>query len=567
MESVKDFGAVGNGIADDTGAIQNALSSGRTNASADYSGLPKALYFPPGTYRVSNTLNWNGCCVTLQGAGSSTSIIELDPSSPGFSNAAVPKALISTPQGNESFRQNIWDMGFSIGAGNPGAIALSYIANNTGSIRDVQITNQDGKAKTGIDLTRQWAGPLLIKNVSVTGFQVGLDLNNAEYGPTFEDITLQSQGLYGIRNINQTISIRNLSSTNSVPAIFNQGGFITLIEASLNGGAQANAAVVTTSTFYLRDITSSGYGSTLNDESQTPAETVSGTITEHLVGTPQALASEPVPQSLNLNILETPTYTDGAVSTWAAFTPTSYGDTKELQPTLNSGASTVYFPFSTYFSYNQVTVTIPDTVQHLTGFSSIINDSAAGANGGGIVFEVNSNSTVPLIIDKFGYGLNVVHTGSRPVVIKDSQGTYSSGPSAGSLYLEDVNFTSLAVQPGQQVYARQLNIESPITKITNQGGTLWILGLKTENTGSIIETTQNGNTELLGALIYPARVVPASNIGFISTDSRVSYMYSQLVYSTSYGYTIQVQETRSGKTTQIPSSASKNFRMPLFVGY
>jgi hypothetical protein len=153
------------------------------------------------------------------------------------------------------------------------------------------------------------------------------------------------------------------------------------------------------------------------------------------------------------------------------------------------------------------------------------------------------------------------------VVIKDSQGTYSSGPSAGSLYLEDVNFTSLAVQPGQQVYARQLNIESPITKITNQGGTLWILGLKTENTGSIIETTQNGNTELLGALIYPARVVPASNIGFISTDSRVSYMYSQLVYSTSYGYTIQVQETRSGKTTQIPSSASKNFRMPLFVGY
>src|ERR1700732_4664853 len=84
MKSVKDYGATGNGTTDDTAAIQAALSDGRSKASGNYYGLPKALYFPPGTYLVSKTLSWNGCCVTLQGAGPSASVIRLAPNSPGY---------------------------------------------------------------------------------------------------------------------------------------------------------------------------------------------------------------------------------------------------------------------------------------------------------------------------------------------------------------------------------------------------------------------------------------------------------------------------------------------------
>jgi hypothetical protein len=96
---------------------------------------------------------------------------------------------------------------------------------------------------------------------------------------------------------------------------------------------------------------------------------------------------------------------------------------------------------------------------------------------------------------------------------------------------------------------------------------LWILGLKTENAGTVIATSGNGKTELLGGLIYPAHSVPATDIGFVSENSQVSYMYSESVYATGYGYATQVQEFLNGVAGTIDSSASADYRMPLFVGF
>lgn len=44
----KDYGAVGDGVADDTAAIQAALSAGNSS--------DRAVYLPPGTYKISSTL-------------------------------------------------------------------------------------------------------------------------------------------------------------------------------------------------------------------------------------------------------------------------------------------------------------------------------------------------------------------------------------------------------------------------------------------------------------------------------------------------------------------------------
>jgi hypothetical protein len=62
--SVKDFGAVGDGVADDTAEINAALASGA-----------KMVYIPAGTYKVSATLNVP-VNVSIVGDGPNASIID-----------------------------------------------------------------------------------------------------------------------------------------------------------------------------------------------------------------------------------------------------------------------------------------------------------------------------------------------------------------------------------------------------------------------------------------------------------------------------------------------------------
>ena len=566
MRSVKDYGAEGNGISDDTEAIQAALADGRSNASSEYNGVPKGLYFPPGIYLVRDTLAWNGCCVTLQGAGPYASIIRLAPSSDGYGSTASAKPMLLTPAGISSFRQNIWDLGFSIGAGNPGAVAIDYVSNNNGSIHDVSIVSEDGQGIAGISLTRHYPGPLMIKNVLIHGFQMGITTAAYEYGATIESLTLEDQTVAGINDLQQTITVRGLKSTNTVPAIINSYGFAIVLGAQLTGGSGATQAIQSNGNLYLREISSTGYGATLHDTSGGATKNIAGTISEYIVGSPVTLDTTGLPTSLNLPISETPTFQDANLANWKAFVPNYYGDTSGLQATLNQGSSTVYFPFGPYLAYNEARVNVPDTVDRIVGFSSVVNVSPAGTNGGGIRFVVNSNSTQPLIIEQFGYGVKVEHHGTRPVVIKDGLYSYSSYPGAGNLFLEDVEINQIALQAGQSVWARQFDNEYTGTKITNSGN-LWVLGLKTESPGIVINTTAGGQTEVLGNLIYPAHLMPTDATAFVSTGARTSYIYSESVYSPSYGYAVQVRQTTNGNVQELQSNPNKRFVKPLFYGH
>ena len=568
MKSVKSYGAVGNGIADDTAAIQAALNDGRSDASGNYYGLPKALYFPPGKYRVTDTLSWNGCCVSLQGAGTSSSIIFLAPGSSGF-NGPGAKPVILTPGGNASFHQNIRDIGIEVGSNNPGAVGVDFISNNTGGLNDVSITSDDGQGIAGLSLTRHYPGPMMIKNLYIHGFQVGITTAAYEYGVTIEGLSLLAQTVAGLNLAQQDVSIRNLYSHNTMPAVINKGGFVSILDASLTGGRQSLQAIQYSGGgggLYLRNISSTGYSQTVLDSSGTVPVSQSGTIAEYVSGTPQALAGTPVPHSLNLPVQETPAFSDTNLSNWAAFTPSFYGDTSTLQATLNSGASTIYFPFGAYLAYNEAAVTVPDTVHRIVGFSSVVNGSTAGANGGGVRLIVDSTSTSPLVVEQFGYGIKVDQQGTRPVVIKNGRYTYTSYPGAGNLFLEDVELPQTTFQAGQSVWARQLDDEFTGTKITNNGN-LWILGLKTEQPGIVIDTAPGGQTELLGNVIYPVRTMPANSIAFQDTDANVSYLYTESVYCSTCGYGVQVSETRDGVNNQLGSNQGLRYVMHLFVGY
>ncbi|MDF5717179.1 MAG: DUF4347 domain-containing protein [Rhizonema sp. NSF051] len=574
MKSILDYGAVPDGKTDDTAAIQKALDDERLDANGNplyspadqYNGRPKALYFPAGTYLVSNTLNWVGCCVTLQGQGSGATVIRLKDNASGYDNSAAPKAVIQTPDGNMSFRQNIWNLSVDTGSNNPGAIGIDYISNNVGSMHDVTIKSDDGKGFVGVGMDRGWPGPCLLKNVEVDGFDYGIRVTSGEYGPTLENITLNNQGVAGINDVYGVLSIEGLHSTNSVPVI--QGtswaGTVTLLDADLQGGASNVSAIQTEGELYARNITTSGYQSAIRYK----GTVVPGTSqTEYTSNTYQLFDGSK--RSLNLPIKETPEYYDSNMDNWGRFeTPNGYGDTSQLQSLLNSGKSTIYFPFNKYFSYDEKVVTVPASVKRIIGFSSVVNGEA-GINGGGIKFVVDGNSSDPLIIEQFGYGVKVEQDSSRPVALKDGSYQYTSSPGAGDLFLEDVNIEPLQIQPNQNVWARQLNDEYGGTKILNNGGNLWILGLKTERTGTVIQSQNGAKTELLGGVILPSQQFSASDKlipAFVSNDSSTSLVYRVLAYDPANNYDIQVEETRNGVKRQLLSSQIP-LQVTLFTGY
>ena len=82
--SVKDYGAVGDGVTDDTAAIQAAINYAQTLANG------ANIYFPVGTYKVTSTLTaqcdkvgivGNGAAIQATGFGSSTVLFSLTHSS------------------------------------------------------------------------------------------------------------------------------------------------------------------------------------------------------------------------------------------------------------------------------------------------------------------------------------------------------------------------------------------------------------------------------------------------------------------------------------------------------
>ncbi|HEV8693281.1 MAG TPA: glycoside hydrolase family 55 protein [Lysobacter sp.] len=85
--SVKDFGAASDGVADDTAAIQAAINS--------FSGGRGVVFFPPGTYRVTNTIKVAKNRVHLVGAGSWATQILFAPTAHGscFVFSAGPSVL------------------------------------------------------------------------------------------------------------------------------------------------------------------------------------------------------------------------------------------------------------------------------------------------------------------------------------------------------------------------------------------------------------------------------------------------------------------------------------------
>lgn len=359
-------GAVGDGVTDDTAALQAAIDM---NA-----GAQRILYFPNGTYLISGQLVFpnDKFMLTFQGQSEAGTQIRLGDATTGFQNINNPRPMIVTATSskgwtNDAFLINFFNLTIDTGNNNAGAIALRYIANNQGSLRNLTLRSGDATKRgiAGLDMAGfTIPGPALAQYVTIDGFDHGILLDSTQYSFTAEHLTLTNQKTAGILNSNNLLNIRGLtfSSPNpAVPAVHNapvasyeQRGLVVLLDSTLTNtapGGATTAAIVNDGDVFLRNITTAGFPNALNEAGTLRPGT---TITEYATGSAISLYPSPA-TSLNLPIQETPTVPWDDPATWinvqdyGATPGDGQDDTPAVQAAIDAATATnrtIYFPKS-----------------------------------------------------------------------------------------------------------------------------------------------------------------------------------------------------------------------------
>jgi len=529
---VREYGAIPDDEGDDTAAIQSALDA--------YPNGNRIVYLPPGVFVVRDTLRWpagdgggNAQKRTiLQGAGESLSILRLPQNTGGFSDGAKPKPLIWTGGAPaQRFRNAVRDLTIEIGPQNVGAIGLQFNASNQGTIRNVAIRASDGSGKTGLDLGHcDEIGPLLVRHLSVEGFEVGISTKWPVNSNTFEHLVLSKQRRLGWWNYHQMVFVRDLVSENRVPSIYNEKdswGSVTLLGAHLHAihPDRNTPAIHNQRQLYLRNVEVIGYGLAVNnddkgrDKGDIPPAGILKEDTSHKnvrslfreVGDGTLAQSGEISR---LPVKETPEVPWGdPVREWANLIdfgadPTGVADASPaLQKAIDSGSRTLYLPAGANFLFSNV-VEIRGPVQRLIGLEGRFTTEGAPIWK---LVDGKHPQKLPdapvVIIERMsnqggGAEIRVLHESARTLVISSATGFAIDGIGKGDLFLDDLCGHLDRVAPGQSAWCRQLNSEREGLKCRNAGGKLWILGMKTEKTGTLIDTTAGGITELNGLFLF-----------------------------------------------------------------
>ena len=540
------YNAKGNGAVDDTEAIQKAI--------LDVMGQNQVLYFPSGTYLISRTINFTNKNSEgkaawgmnfLQGQNVAKTTIRLKNST--FTNLEKPQSMMWCGGFGSAdwFHNYIQDITFDVGDHNPGAIGLQFYSNNTGAVRNCRIVAGHDSGLIGLDLGhRDMNGPLLARNCEIVGFRRGISAARAVNSQTFEHITLRGQTQFGFENEGQPITIRGLLSVNSVPAIQTYGTFC-LIDAKLagTGDAAGQPAVINYNggRIYLRNVETSGYARAIGDVA-TPdsfaARRIQGedkpgslgpNISEYSSEKPMRLFPSNDPPK-TLTVKETPEPPRDDPKLWANVNdfgadPTGNADSSTaIQKAVDSGASTVFFP----------------------GFYNLarpvkIRGATCRLMGVGGWIDYNSNSKTDFIIEDgpapvvvFEHFATINSTieinTSRTILFKSTGAPRLVCKKNGDLFFEDAGTDDLKINHGQNVWARQLNIENEGTHITNDGGNLWVLGYKTERGGTLVHTKNGGTTEILGGFSYTTTAGKLAPM-FINEEANVFAFFGEVCFN------------------------------------
>ena len=595
------YNATGDGVTDDTDAIvaaYNTVADSLRKYGWQFSDniASYILYFPSGEYLVSNTLIHDGeinydstvqqttdagpeglARLRIVGQNKVNTIIRLKDNSPGF-GAGAEKEVVSFQKKNIGDREGtnvpgsnqLSDITINTGSGNPGAIGALFISANIGEISNVKIKSEDGQGFVGLDMPF-FSEQGHYRDITIEGFDNGVHVvSQFATNPTLEYVTLKNQNNAGILVEDGSPCVRRIESTNSVPAVVmtDDQAQVVVVDSELKGGSASNPAIDwqdTASQLFVRNVAISGYGSAINKAGEVAVSgQVSGRVNEYVSDQVYTLFEGVEKKSLNLPIAESLLMDwEQDLSQWANvddYPGTS--DSEKIQNAMNSGKPVVYFPQA---RYNLTTsVSIPASVVHVDFMYSRIDNNDQ--------FIISESSSQTLFLDH-GLGRSTLtQSAPRPVVMRNQTMNYTyTSDQPSSLYLESVagiGASSDFCPSPLTIWGRSVNNENKSTSnFKIFGGTMWVLGYKSEGPQASYEVRDGGKLEVLGG--YRNEVLADEGLPIVINDSSdVSFVgYSNLNGS----FDLVITETQSGVTqsllrSEVRGRQSNSVFVPLYVG-
>jgi hypothetical protein len=589
--NVRDFGAQGNGHADDTAALLKAIAASGEDTGRRF-WQDRTVYLPDGVYLVSAPLlkrYANGKFASglmLNGQSQAHTVIRLVDHAPGYGDAAQPRAVIFTTskqldgtptsggkdyprlgEGNDAYMNFVEDITIEIGSGNPGAIGIDYLANNIGAIRDVTLRAPADSGAIGLSMTRKWPGPALIQRVTIEGFATGIATAQTEYGLTFDHIRLIDQRIVGLRNDQNALAIRDIEIRGPGRPIINAGnrGFVAIDGGMLNAangtgelaGVIDNAGIAT-----LREVKLAGGKAPL-----------SGVLEGHGQWKPTAPPAWIARAANNPPTPQIPVEQWSSAARFGAVADGAQDATGGLRRALASGAAVIYLPHGTYAISDAIDV--PPTVRRIVGMNSTIKILAkrqpSFSRTGGMLRIASSGQ--PLSIERLAFDntdmgaqLALEVSGGRDVIIQD---VVSAGVTlldrkqdGGRVFIEDVCCGRMQIAGPRPVLARQFDTEGGGVRILNVGSPLQILGLKTEGISTIVENRQGAHTDIFGGLVYMVRDNPATAVPALhNVDSWLAASFAEESLRANSRYSVYLaQEGPAGtKTLNVDGFPERGF--------
>jgi hypothetical protein len=607
VKNVRSFGAVGDGVKDDTAAVQAAIASARyqhsnTGSAALYS--PIVLYFPKGEYLVSDTLQlFPGnatsphCCppegnlilgLIVMGEGKDLTTVKLQDSAAGYADKSRPKPVFLTfpgPRWNDGQHLGYFDITVNTGDNNPGAVGIDHLANNVGGSKNVHVQAGARGGVVGFDFWRDLGGITYLSHISVSGFDIGFNISGYMMTLPMEHCSVEGAEV-GVAITEKGVQIRGFITRNVSKPIVATGNYTSLIviDSTLPtaGGDEADGAVAIESKgggqLFVRNVSTPGWSTAIiTDRGPVADATQEYTYARHL-----SLFAGASSTSAALPIEDSPMIARDPPSEWAVVDlDAQEDDTAAIQAAIDSGKATVFLNGTESDSTITDTLVLRGAIRRLHGgWRRLIPPRHSRRPGTvsppsfkALRFEVEDH---PVAVEFLDLGGGIQHSSDGVLVLSycswGGKWTEASvdgynNTKGGSVFLEGSQpkgatpsghsvGPGIRLTPPHQMWARSLDLEGFQHSIQNDNAVLWVMGVKQgeSEANPYLRLWGGGATEILGFVFNGGNRAGATAVVVHESDVTLVGGYSRFIE-----HNTTINETAHGHSLALECCNWTNF--------